>query len=189
MQLRLKLAAVAVAGAASVALAGAPALASSQASAGKAITGPEIIVGAVHGKEALVNAPIIPLRLRGLVNTRSVVNLGGSGPRKGDVKTFRTPRGNLAVMVTSKPQNNQSLNNKTCRFSFTTVLTLKVVSGKSTGAFAGASGPGAVQVSFAANAPRFTSGPKKGQCNPNGRPHTKGAVASFLGSLVLTVKY
>ena len=93
MQLRMKLAAVAVAGAASVALAGAPALASSQVSASKAITGPEVIAGAVHGKKALANATIVPLRLLGLVNTRSVVNLGGSGPNKGSVKTLRTPAG------------------------------------------------------------------------------------------------
>jgi hypothetical protein len=62
-----------------------------------------------------------------------------------------------------------------------------VVGGKSTGKFAGASGPGAVQVAFAETAPRFTSGSKKGQCNPNGKPIAKSAVASFLASLVLTV--
>ena len=188
MQLRMKLAAVAVAGAASVALAGVPALASSQVSASKAITGPEVIAGAVHGKKALANATIIPLRLQGLVNTRSVVNLGGSGPHKGSLKTLHTRAGNLTVKVTAKPQSSQSLNNRTCRFSFTTDITLTVVGSKSTGAFAGASGPGAVQVSFAATAPRFKSGPKKGQCNFNGRPRTKGAVARFLGSLVLTVR-
>jgi hypothetical protein len=188
MQLRIKLAAVAMAGAASVALAGVPALASSHASGGKAVTGPEVIAGAVLGKRALASAPIIPLGLVGLVNTRSAVNLGGSGPHKGSVKTLRTPAGNLTVMVTAKPHNSQSLNNRTCRFSFTTDITVTVVGGKSTGAFAGASGPGAVQVSFAATAPRFKSGPRKGQCNFNGQPQAKGAVASFLGSLVLTVR-
>ena len=63
-----------------------------------------------------------------------------------------------------------------------------MVGSRSTGAFAGASGPGAVQVSFGATAPRFKSGPKKGKCNFRGRPKTKGAVASFLGSVVLTVR-
>jgi hypothetical protein len=190
MQLRMKLAAVAVASAASVALvAGAPALASGHASASKAITGPEVIAGAVHGKKALANAPIIPLLWRGLVNTHSVINLGGGkGPHKGSVKTFPSPAGKLTVKVTSKPHVSQAFNNKTCRFTFTQDIPLTVVGSKSTGAFARASGPGAVQVSFAANGPRFTSGPKKGQCNPNGRPLAKGAVATFLGSLVLTVK-
>jgi hypothetical protein len=188
MQLRMKLAAMAVAGTATVALGGVPALASSQASAGQTRTGPEVIAGAVHGKKALLNAPTVPLRLAGVVNTRSAVNLGGRGPHKGSTKTLRTGAGNLTVMVTSRPQNTHSRNTKTCRFSFATDITLTVVGNKSTGAFAGATGPGAVQVTFAATAPRFTSGPKKGQCNFRGRPKTKGAVASFLGSLVLTVR-
>ena len=115
MQFRMKLAAVAMAGVASVVLAGAPALASSHASTGKARTGPEVIFGAVHGRAALVNAPVIPLRLRGVVNTRSVVNLGGKGPHKGDTKTLRTGAGKLTIMVTRRPQNTHSLNPKTCR--------------------------------------------------------------------------
>ena len=188
MQLKMKLAAMVVAGTATVALAGVPALASSQPSAGKARTGPEVIAGAVHGKKALVNAPVIPLRLVGVVNTRSVVNLGGRGPHKGSTKTLRTGAGNLTVMVTRRPQNTRSLNTKTCRFSFATDIRLTVVGSKSTGAFAGASGPGAVQVTFAATAPRSDSGPNKGQCNFRGRPKTKSAVASFLGGLVLTVR-
>jgi hypothetical protein len=188
MQLKMKLVAVAVAGTATIGLAGAPALASSQPGAGTGRTGPEVIAGAVHGKQALLNAPVIPLRLAGVVNTRSVVNLGGRGPHKGATKTLRTGAGNLTVMVTRRPQNTRSLNAKTCRFSFSTDIRVTVVGGKSTGAFASASGPGAVQVTFAATAPRFTSGPNKGQCNFRGRPKTKGAVASFLGSLVLTVR-
>ncbi len=36
--------------------------------------------------------------------------------------------------------------------------------------------------------PRFKSGPQKGQCNPMAQPGAKGAVVSFLASLVLTVK-
>jgi hypothetical protein len=187
MQLRIKLAAVAVAGAASVGLAGVPALASSQATASKTVTGPEVIAGAVHGKRALANNTIIPLRLLGVVNTRSVVNLGGSGPHKGSTKTLHTGAGNLTVRVTSKPQSSQSLNKRTCRFSFTEDIVLAAVGSRSTGAFAGSSGPGAVQVHFAGTATRFKSGPKQGQCNFNGQPHARGAVASFLGSLVLTV--
>lgn len=189
MQLRMKLAAVAVAGAASVALvAGAPALASSHASASKAITGPEVMAGAVHGKKALANDTIIPLLWRGLVNTHSVINLGGSGPHKGSIKTFPSHAGKLTVKVTRKPHVSQAFNTKTCRLKFTEDIVLTVVGSKSTGAFAGASGPGAVQVTFAATGPRFKSGPHKGQCNPNGQPHAKGAVATFLASLVLTVR-
>jgi hypothetical protein len=92
------------------------------------------------------------------------------------------------VRVAAKPQTTQSLNTKSCRETFAEYIQVRVVGKKSTGAFAGASGPGAVQIAFAATAPRHKSGPKKGQCNPNGQPKAKGATASFLGSLVLTVK-
>lgn len=188
MQFSVKLAAAAVASAASVALlAGGPALASSHASAGRAVTGPEVFAGTVHGKAALVNAPKIPLTWLGLVTTRSVVSLGGSGPHKGMVKTFSTPAGKFTVMVTRKPTHSQAFNRKTCRFSFTQDIPFAVVGSKSTGAFAGGKGPGAAQVSFAANAPRFKTGPNKGKCNPKGKPIAKTAVANFLASAVLTL--
>lgn len=188
MQLRMKLAAAVVAGAASVALAaGGPALASSHASASRSVTGPEVIAGTVHGKAALAKAPKIPLTWVGLVRTRSVINLGGSGPHQGSVKTFLTPVGKFTVRVSSKPTHSQSFNHKTCRFSFTQDIPVAVVGSKSTGAFAGASGPGAAQVSFAANGPRFKSGPNKGKCNPKGKPIAKTAVANFLASAVLTL--
>ena len=61
--------------------------------------------------------------------------------------------------------------------------------GKSTGKFAGATGPGAYQITFAAFAPRFKSGKHKGQCNTsnNAVPLAKGAVATFLAAGVITV--
>jgi hypothetical protein len=174
-------------GIAVVVLAAVPALASS-GHAAKPTTGPEVISGTVHGKKALANKTIIPLKLTGLVATRSSVILGGSGAQKGNSKTLKTAAGNLTVKIAAKPQSTQSFNPKTCREAFTQDIVVSVVGGRSTGAFAGASGPGAVQISFRAIAPRFTSGPHKGQCNTNGQPRVKGAVASFLVSLVLTTK-
>jgi hypothetical protein len=189
MQIRTKLAAVAAAGLASVTLmAGIPALAASHGAASRAVTGPEVIAGTVNGAKALANAPVIPLKWQGLVNTHSVINLGGGGPGKGSVKTLKSPAGNLTVMVTAKPTSSQSLNKKTCRISFTQDIVVTILGGKSTKAFAGASGPGAVQIFFTAVAPRFKSGPNKGQCNPNGQPSAKGASATFLASVVLTLK-
>jgi hypothetical protein len=189
MEFKMKLAAAAVAAAASMALvAGVPALASSHARAGTAVTGPEVISGTVHGKQALARAPRIPLRWRGLVTTHSVITLGGGGgPHKGSVKTLGSPAGNLTLKVTSAPTSSKAFSTKTCRFSFREDIPVKVLGTKSTGAFAGASGPGAVQVKFAATAPRFKSGPNKGKCNPKAKPIAKTAVASFLASLVLTV--
>lgn len=189
MRLRTKLAAAVMAGAASVTMvAGVPALASSQASASTAVTGPETMTGAVHGKEALLDSPIVPLQWRGVVNTHSVINLGGLIPTEGSVSTFRSAAGKLVITVTNKPQVSDVFNDKTCRLTFIEDLALTVVGGKSTGAFAGASGPGAVRLFLTSIGPRFKSGPQKGQCNEMGQPGPKGAVVSFLASLVLTVK-
>lgn len=189
MRLRTKLAAAVVAGAASVTMvAGVPALASSQASASTAITGPETMTGAVHGREALLDSPIVPLLWRGVVNTHSVINLGGLIPTEGSVSTFPSAAGKLMITVTDKPQVSDVFNDKTCRLTFIEDLTLKVVGSKSTGAFAGASGPGAVRLFLTSIGPRFKSGPQKGQCNPMAQPRAKGALVSFLASLVLTVK-
>jgi len=89
---------------------------------------------------------------------------------------------------TGYKHTSQTANTKTCLVSFTQDLTFTVLGAKSTGAFAGASGPGAAQVYFAAFEPRYTSGKHKGQCNNNANPLAKGAVASILASIVLTVK-
>ena len=189
MQLKVKLAALAMAGGtAALVLAGTPALASSQAPS-HAITGPETAYGAVYGKPATANNPVIPVVWRGLVNAHGVFSTGGSGPpKKGQQHTFITSAGDLTVVVTAAPTNSQSFDPKACRFSFTTYVVFAVLGGKSTGEFAGTSGPGAVQVYGAGNVPRFTSGPHKGQCNtsPNAPELAKGAVASFVLSAVLT---
>jgi hypothetical protein len=189
MKLRMKLAALAVAGGtAALVLAGAPALASSQAPS-KAITGPEIAYGAVYGKPATANNPTIPVAWRGLVNTHGVFSTGSGGPpKKGQQHTFITSAGNLTVVVTATPTSSQSFSLSACHFSFTTYVVFAVVGGQSTGKFAGTSGPGAVQVYFAGYGPRYTSGSHKGQCNtsPNAPELVKGAVASFVLSAVLT---
>jgi hypothetical protein len=167
--------------------AGVPALASTH-TGGPAFTGPEVISGTLHGKKALAKAPVIPLRFQGMVNTRSVINLGGKGPHRGDEKTLKTPAGKLTLRVTGTPTHSQDINLTTCRFSFAVNIPLTVVGSKSTGAFARASGPGAAQVSFAATRSRYKSGPNKGHCNQKGKPIAKTVVAGFLASLVLTLK-
>ena len=192
LKLKVTLRALAAAGGiGAVMLAGLPALASSghvaRPAAAKAITGPEVLAGTVRGKAAVAQAPVIPLKLTGLVPGRTNIHLGGSAP-KGATKTLKTTAGNLVVKIAGKTQNTQSLNAKTCRETFNDYLPVSVVGSKSTGSFAGASGPGAVAIDFSAIAPRFKSGSKKGQCNPNGQPSPKGAVASFLASLILTAK-
>ena len=189
MQLRIKLAALAMAGGtAALVLAGSPALASSQA-ASKAITGPETAYGAIYGKAAAANNPIFPLAWRGLVYAHGVFSPTGPTPKKGQHFAFTTSAGNLAVVVTATPTSGQSVNLKACHFVFTARVVFAAVGGKSTGKFYRASGPGAVQLYFAGYGPRYTSGPKKGQCNtsPNAPELAKGAVGSFLLKAVLTL--
>jgi hypothetical protein len=120
------------------------------------------------------------------VRTQGSVKL--NGPSKSKTHTVASKAGNLLVEGTGYKHSTQTQNSKTCRFTFTQTLTFTVLGGKSTGAFAGASGPGAVKIFFAAYEPRFTTGKDKGQCNGNAQPLAKGAVASFLATLVLTVK-
>ncbi len=79
MKLRIKLAALVMAGStAALVLAATPAMASSHA-----ITGPEIAYGAVYGKAATANNPVIPVAWRGLVNAHGHFSPSGPAPAKG----------------------------------------------------------------------------------------------------------
>jgi hypothetical protein len=159
-----------------------PAFASTAA---KTMTGPEAISGSAHGKAAIANVTPLPLTLAGLVPT---TDHGFSiGPGGGNTHTLATAAGKLTVTGTGKEVDTQSANPKTCYFTYTSRQTFKFIAGKSTGKFAGATGPGAYQIYFAAYAPRFTSGKNKGECNFNANPLAKGAVATFLAAGVLTV--
>ena len=181
VRLRVKLAALAVAGStALLVLAGGPALASTQS-----VTGPEVISGAVHGNAALANTTVIPVTFRGVVGARGTLTLNNSNSH---TQTIPSSAGKLVLKGTGYTHSSQTENPETCLFTFTRDLTFSVLGGKSTGAFAGASGPGAAQIYFAAFQPKFTSGKHKGQCNNNANPLVKGAVASALASIVLTVK-
>jgi hypothetical protein len=190
MALTTKLAATVMAAAAATVLAaGTPALASSHGNnAITSLTGPEVISGTVHGREALLSHPAIPLRWSGLVSTHSVIRLGGPGIRKGDIRSLSSPAGRLDVLFTRKPQSRHSFNTRTCQYGYVQELPLRILGGRSTRQFAGASGPGAVQVGFSGYLPRYTSGPKKGQCRTSAQPMNKGAKATFLASLVLTLR-
>jgi hypothetical protein len=161
-----------------------PALASTAA---KPVTGPESITGTVHGKAATANVPNIPLSFTGVVATTDHgFELGGSA--SSNTHTLTTPAGKLTVTATGQQEQSQTLNPKTCWTTYTVDQQITFVASKSTGKFAGASGPGAYQVYFGAYLPRYTSGKDKGQCNTsnNAQPLTKGAVATFLAAGVLT---
>lgn len=184
MQLTGKLGTVVAAGAAAFMLA-APAALAGTAHAAASVTGPEVLSGSVHGQAALAKSPHIPLTLQGVVPTSAPGFMLGHG--KSTTHTVKTQAGNLVVQQTGKPTSSQSINKKTCRATFTQDLTISVLGSQSTGAFAGASGPGSAQVYFSVILPRHMSGPDKGQCNPSGAPKGKGAVATFLADAVLTL--
>jgi hypothetical protein len=166
-----------------VTLAVTPALASTQSA--KSVTGPEVLSGRVTGAAANVNNPTIPLTLSGVVSTTAPkFNLGGTSTKH----SVPTKAGTLVVSQKGTPTTAQTTNARTCLETFTEDIPFQVVGSSSTGKFHGASGPGAALINFAGYAPKFTSGTHKGQCNFNANPLNKGAVATFLASIVLTVK-
>jgi len=155
--------------------------------AAKTVTGPEAITGAAYGKAAIANVTPIPLTFAGVVATTDRgFKLGNGG---GNTHTLTTPVGKLTVTGIGAQSSTQTFNARTCFFSYTARQQFKFVPDKSTGKFAGASGPGAYQIYFGAYAPRYTSGPHKGECDTanNVQPLAKGAVATFLAAGVLTV--
>lgn len=174
--------------AASLVLAAAPAMASSQAVGHVRTSAPEIADGAIYGKPATAQSPVIPLTWRGLVDTHGTFVGHGSPPAKGTEHAFPTAAGNLVGLITAQPRQSQTFNKTTCQFTATVTVDFATVPGKSTGKFAGATGPGVVQVYFAGYVARYTSGLKKGQCNssPNAPELPKGAVVSFALRAALT---
>jgi hypothetical protein len=157
------------------------------AGARTSVTGPEVVSGVVHGKAAIASTTHIPLTLTGVVATTDRGFVLGNGG--GNTHTLATAAGRLTVHGTGKEVTTQAMNAKTCRFSFIARQQFTFVPNLSTGKFAGATGPGAYQIHFAAYAPRYTSGKHKGQCNNgnNVAPLPGGAVASFLAAGVITV--
>jgi hypothetical protein len=155
--------------------------------AARTVTGPEAITGAAYGRAAIANITHIPLTFAGVVATTDRGFALGNG--NGSTHTLATPAGKLTVTGIGKQSTTQTMNTRTCYFTYTSRQQFTFVPGKSTGKFAGASGPGAYQVYFAAYAPRYTSGKHKGQCDTasNVQPLARGAVAKFLAAGVLTV--
>ncbi len=181
-----RISAVAAAGGAALLLADGRALASTQARAW--VTGPESISGTVFGAAANARTPHIPLVFRGVVTTTDRGFVLGNGHR--NTHTLRTPAGRLTVTGVGKQHTSEVVRPRVCHLSYTIRQQFYFVGSLSTGAFAGASGPGAYQVTFAAFYPRFKHGKHKGQCNfsNSARPMNQGAVASFLATGVLSVR-
>jgi hypothetical protein len=167
----------AAAAASAVLLSGGSALASPHIPYSRTTTGPEAIYGSVYGHAANARTPIIPVTLVGVVNTHGIVLV-----RPGRFHTIPTKVGKLFVVDVGKPEVIQTANFRTCYATFTLRQVAKVVGG--TGAFWGAHGIAAYQLYHAAFFPRS---PKR-VCWFKAPPFNKGAVLSFLGTSVLTVR-
>ena len=104
--------------------------------------------------------------------------------------TIPTYKGTLAVEH-GNPSPPPQLNSQTCRETFTISTWTKVVGSQSSGVFRGARGNGHVVVVFSAIAPRYTSGPNKGQCNfsQNAQPEPYGAWVSFRAQGTLYLRH
>jgi hypothetical protein len=151
------------------------------------MSGIETITGAVTGAAVFASTTSIPITWRGPVNTTSTFSTGGSPPTKGQQHTFTTMAGKFTVTVIAAPTNVQKLlSASTCQIEFATTVPYKVDGAASTGSFAGATGSGAIVVSFRAYLPKLSNG----KCNlsNNVQPLTNGAVATVKGGGPLTVK-
>jgi hypothetical protein len=190
-RLRVRLGTLAVVcGMAGLTLAGGPALASSRPAAshqaashpaGRSVTGLEFISGSAHGKRS--RGPIrIPVRLRGVVRARGFVI---SGQTK--YHAIPTSAGRLTIRNTSR-HVRQFLVKRTCHYGFTEKATFKVAGRKSTGAFAGASGPMRLRLYFNGYFPRHTSGKHKGQCNNSNNAPITDWTDTWVARIVLTVR-
>jgi hypothetical protein len=136
----------------------------------------ESISGSLTGPGALANAPVVPLRLSGAVNTWGNINLGGNSA----VSKIWTAKGTLTVWH-GNPNPPPKLNYQSCRVTYTVSTSYTVLGNQSSGAFRKAQGNGRAVVAFSSIAPRYAFGKYKGQCNfsPKAKPLPYGAWITF----------
>ena len=141
-------------------------------------SGTEVISGSTTNLAIIdANVPVVPLRARGVVNTRGTISLGGATNGTSSLD-FRA--GNLTVKHTQK-SSSSNFNPKTCVFSQSEAGVYTVVGG--TGRFRDATGHGWFKVNFAIKAPRL----KNGQCNTSQSALPVAGKISFLAYGPLSV--
>jgi hypothetical protein len=181
-----KIGAAGLAGASALLLAVVPAQASTarHGGPGGSVSGPEVLFGTVRGAAAISNSPVVPLTLRGLVNTFGAVSLGG--PPNATNHTVFTFAGRIFVVTNNSTQTQNSyVNPRTCYAIFTQREAFQVVGG--TGVFWGAYGPGQVRITSGGFLPRY----RNGRCNVNASPVSpQGAFIKFFASITpLTIHF
>ena len=186
MRFVTKLGAAGLAGASAVLMAVVPAGASTAGHGGHGgpVSGPEVLFGTIRGPAAISSSPVVPLTLRGLVNTFGAVNLGG--PPNATHHTVFTFAGKLFVVANNSTIKQSShVNRRNCFVVFSQSQQFQVAGG--TRVFRGASGPGRVRITFGAFVPRFPNG----RCNVNASPVTpQGAFVKFFAAITpLTIQF
>jgi hypothetical protein len=184
MRFVTKLGAAGLAGASALFLAVVPAQASTPGHGGHGgqDSGNEVLFGTVRGPAAISNSPVVPLTLRGLVNTSGAVNLGG--PQNATNHTVFTFAGKIFVVTNGTPMQSTQVNPRNCFVVSTQEQPFQVVGG--THVFRQASGPGQARITFGAFVPRS----RHGRCDVNAGPVTsQGAFIKFFASITpLTIQ-
>jgi hypothetical protein len=150
-------------------------------------SGTETISGKLTGLAAASDHPVFHLTLTGPVGTTATIQLRPEVPQQGDLYTFHTAVGDLAVILASAGTNTGDLKSaKTCLYALTTSVPFTVDGADSTGKFAGAAGTGTAVFMFSGDDPKLSDG----TCNTSRYVQTsaKTSVARLKATIKLTVK-
>jgi hypothetical protein len=150
-------------------------------------SGTETISGKLTGSAAASDHPVFHLTLIGPVGTTAIIQLSPAVPQQGDLYTFHTAVGDLAVTLASAGTNTGDLKSaKTCLYALTTSVPFTVDGASSTGKFAGATGTGTAVFMFSGDDPELSDG----TCNTSryAQASAKTSVATLTATIKLMVK-
>ena len=151
------------------------------------VSGTETLSGKLTGSAAASDHPVFHLTLTGPVGATATIQLGPEVPQQGDLYTFHTALGDLAVTLASAGTNTGDLKSaKTCLYALTTSVPFTVDGANSTGKFAGATGTGTAVFMFSGDDPKLSDG----TCNTSryAQASAKTSVATLTATIKLTVK-
>ena len=141
---------------------------------------PELRTEVIKALTANVDAADVAIKASGVFTDTGTLKLPIGDPR---TITMKFTRGDLVVLNATGPNGPLHINNKTCSFSQSLGGTYRVLSGNSTGSYAGTTGHGSYTFSYTRIAPRASSG----RCDTGSRAGPTKALFTVLlrGPLVL----
>jgi hypothetical protein len=139
---------------------------------------------------ANINSPVSKIIITGVIGdwgTGTIITKNGTPNDNGDYVKIALQKGGFevnSIALNKKTNNAPALeqNNATCTVVFGGTGPVTLFNG--TGAYTGITGTLQITERFAGIGPRFTSGAKKGQCNPN----SNLPPVAFYGSITGTGK-